>query len=690
MKDGIEILVGMSGEPVCENDFDRSGRRREAVRTDYDKGRGQVKKDETSEGMDRKWSNKAGDEGVKRSESTKRKMGNSISELSKRFSGSQISTSIPSSNSNSREIGSPGSLRSPTFSPNTSTSKFTSNSRPGSSSGPPLSWRNNLRSTSPEKSESTSPSKSTSTSDLPASTSLTRSGSFNSSKNSFSSPPRSYSKARPLTTDYTLINEKEKLNSRMRSKEDGDEFGGRSVSPEKKEEGSSWRERLAAKERAFAASEKEMGKSTSASTTTNGFPIPLNSRKLDPMQKKSSTPQPSASHQASDDEIKCSVCKKGPFEAPDASSINQLQEVRIVALSGGLNLHEKCFTCSICYLIIDPMKSFVRLSEPSNSSEVPSFGHPRCVPNPIQRPNEKNLGSGLSSNSGGLSAPISATNTGGSVGSNNSFNHATHQRKPLMNPEKWDGIDRTPPVTVYGALPLPPSESSKVFGERKSVDLGRREKPDLSRGTSNDGSNGGLTRSRSIPPSRYPRPISPSKLGTSTSNFSNLISTPPVPSTSYSSMSNSNSASNINLSGRRFQATSGAAPPTRSTMNVRRRPLIGTESEELKTKNPAAGMFSKVNPAEGLTQARLGGMSVCSGCGAKLSSLESVLGPRGSVWHRNCLKCGGEGEKKEVGWRSGLKKEEKVCGKKLDSGAKVNEEGEVRCRECFDRGRGRG
>ncbi len=55
-----------------------------------------------------------------------------------------------------------------------------------------------------------------------------------------------------------------------------------------------------------------------------------------------------------------------------------------------------------------------------------------------------------------------------------------------------------------------------------------------------------------------------------------------------------------------------------------------------------------------------------------------VPGPQGSKWHAGCLICGGleaKGKRKQAG-KAG-------CGKKLDSGAKVDAEGGVWCRECL-------
>lgn len=112
--------------------------------------------------------------------------------------------------------------------------------------------------------------------------------------------------------------------------------------------------------------------------------------------------------------------------------------------------------------------------------------------------------------------------------------------------------------------------------------------------------------------------------------------------------------------------------------------------------NPAAGIFSRLNAlssASGTsltatTKGRLGGMQSCAFCGEKLSSLESVLGPRGTQWHKNCLICRAPPkEQQRESWRYayGRKEEKVVCGKKLDSGAKVSGDGEVRCRDCYDR-----
>ncbi|KAI3488228.1 hypothetical protein L1887_47767 [Cichorium endivia] len=132
---------------------------------------------------------------------------------------------------------------------------------------------------------------------------------------------------------------------------------------------------------------------------------------------------------------------------------------------------------------------------------------------------------------------------------------------------------------------------------------------------------------------------------------------------------------------RRFQPTAGAAPPTRSTILSTPRGAV----------NPAAGIFSRMSALSSAsgntltlsTDRKLGGMQCCALCGTKLSSLESVLGPRGTQWHKACLVCRGVPPPAKDVWS--YRSQPKTCGKKLDSGAKVNAHGEVRCRECFDR-----
>lgn len=140
---------------------------------------------------------------------------------------------------------------------------------------------------------------------------------------------------------------------------------------------------------------------------------------------------------------------------------------------------------------------------------------------------------------------------------------------------------------------------------------------------------------------------------------------------------------------RRFQPTAGAAPPSRSAvLSSRPAPAGGG--------NPAAGIFSRLSALSAAsnvdlvstsgtsTGARYGGMQACAFCGTKVSALESVLGPRNTQWHKTCLVCRGTPAPPPASLYVGRNKPPAVCGKKLDSGAKVTPTGEVRCRDCYN------
>lgn len=114
--------------------------------------------------------------------------------------------------------------------------------------------------------------------------------------------------------------------------------------------------------------------------------------------------------------------------------------------------------------------------------------------------------------------------------------------------------------------------------------------------------------------------------------------------------------------------------------------------------NPAAGIFSRLSALSAASgnaelacsnaaggRSRLGGMAACALCGQKLTSLESVLGPRGTQWHRACLICRGPPPAPKDSAAFYRRTPPQHCGKPLDSGAKVNRDGEVRCRSCYDR-----
>lgn len=160
----------------------------------------------------------------------------------------------------------------------------------------------------------------------------------------------------------------------------------------------------------------------------------------------------------------------------------------------------------------------------------------------------------------------------------------------------------------------------------------------------------------------------------------NRQSTSSVSSTSSSSVSSSAGT-------RRFQPTSGAAPPTRSTLLHQRPP--GHQAVHANA-SLAVSSTNGIRAAAGGPAGRfgrLGGMQVCGGCNVAVSSLEGVPGPRGQSWHRKCLVCSAPpaGQTTTAFVPSRLSAAAKMCGKQLDSSAKVNAEGQLRCRACYDK-----
>lgn len=120
---------------------------------------------------------------------------------------------------------------------------------------------------------------------------------------------------------------------------------------------------------------------------------------------------------------------------------------------------------------------------------------------------------------------------------------------------------------------------------------------------------------------------------------------------------------------RRFKSSAGAAPPTRSTL-IQQRPSSRSNLASLAvaSESVSTGSNGRVHADK---FSRLGGMNRCGGCNLTVSALESIPGPRGMRWHKKCLICSS-------------KSKGKLCGKALDSSARVDEEGQIRCRQCFD------
>lgn len=84
---------------------------------------------------------------------------------------------------------------------------------------------------------------------------------------------------------------------------------------------------------------------------------------------------------------------------------------------------------------------------------------------------------------------------------------------------------------------------------------------------------------------------------------------------------------------------------------------------------------AKSAPALSTEFPRLGRRDACPSCQKVVSPMESgvVAGPQSTRWHASCLVCGGKGGKLP---RPG-------CGKRLDSAAKTDINGDVWCRECM-------
>lgn len=371
----------------------------------------------------------------------------------------------------------------------------------------------------------------------------------------------------------------------------------------------------------------EAAKDLDRDRTTNGFPRPLNSSSKRPEQnnqplreenapsgtgKVAFEPSQASQLEPAEGTTRCAACGLLPFEPLNCS---QTQEVVMVTLSDNIHLHADCFRCSICHEAIDGRKSFIRVQDQATTAAaalvegLPAYAHPQCAPTVqlhfVQVQEDKH-GEAQRSFKTAL-APTSGTS------------HATHQRELKPSPVP------SPSATVR----------EKELGGRAHI------LPDDSAFQS----------------------------GATTTTIGAV---------------------------RRFQSTAGAAPPTRSTILAHRTPT--TSSAPPKLANPAAGIFSRLSAlstASGnpsllssstlTTSRRYGGMQTCAFCGCKLSSLESVLGPRGTAWHKTCLICRAPRAPPRDKIGSTTKPLAPICAKQLDSGAKVNKDGEVRCRDCYDR-----
>ncbi|KAN0064781.1 hypothetical protein ACQY0O_001838 [Thecaphora frezii] len=372
--------------------------------------------------------------------------------------------------------------------------------------------------------------------------------------------------------------------------------------------------------------------------TASGFPRPLNTPfskskdQKEPLQgdKQSketdldSGGEPDARLLEPDAEVRCVVCHKLPFEALAAGgSGGGTQEVVMITLSGGHHMHADCFTCCVCSGKIDGSRTFTRL-------EGLDTQYPQLAP--------------------GLG--------------------------PFAHPHCAPSVRLQ---RVVRTLDDQPAREGKTFNRALDVESVRNH----------------VTHQRELRPSPAPSPAAMMRIPSNSSSSASSSQRPePSVSRNTSIASSTSSTKSGDGSIRRFQPSAGAAPPTRST--ILSRPVASS--------NPAAGIFSRLPPSgtrPGLSNgalaggsastpgisARFGGMLSCAYCGQKLSALESVTGPRSTAWHRNCLICRGAPKTAPSPMivRNLRASAPTICGKKLDSGAKVNRDGEVRCRDCFDR-----
>lgn len=154
-------------------------------------------------------------------------------------------------------------------------------------------------------------------------------------------------------------------------------------------------------------------------------------------------------------------------------------------------------------------------------------------------------------------------------------------------------------------------------------------------------------------------------------------------------------SSSASASNRRFQPTSGAAPPTRSTLlhsQPSSNPAMRANANLAVSSLPNRGVDAITSSNSGKF-GKLGGMQICCGCNAKVSGfIEGVAGPRGQIWHKKCLVCSAKpipNNAEVISRRFSLQPTQQQCGKQLDSSAKVTADGQLRCRSCYDREYGR-
>ncbi|PWN26039.1 hypothetical protein BDZ90DRAFT_233634 [Jaminaea rosea] len=384
------------------------------------------------------------------------------------------------------------------------------------------------------------------------------------------------------------------------------------------------------------------------------------------------------------DDMQCASCGKGAFDGPSSSSSSSSspcgqREVSLITLPTSHQLHAECFTCAVCHQVIDAAKSFVRMPSTTLEGEqddgkLPAWAHPSCAPPPAKV--DWTSRSRSPAVAGELGARLPSSTSVSSL----RRSHATQQLLP--RPSSLSSTPESSHDAIVGA----------ATAQRKS-----REPVAV---------HSFIHRTAAPAAATTPTTSAEKVASPSSPNLGRTLSRrPPSPQRTSPSL-------------RQFKSSTGAAPPTRSTLNVHR-PGGGSGGV-----NPARGFFasgsssgspsssspfsrapgSAISPpaspsrsalssgtlpttANAAPASRYGGMLTCAGCSGRLTSLESVPGPAGSAWHRKCLVCTAAVpavvKRYSVSSSSGAG----VCGKQLDSFAKVREDGEVRCVGCFREGR---
>ncbi len=349
-------------------------------------------------------------------------------------------------------------------------------------------------------------------------------------------------------------------------------------------------------------------------------PSPLRRSPSPPMQPEELEPPADSAPE------QCGKCGYGPFEGPQSDA----EEAVMVKLQSGQHLHRECFICGVCSLLIDASKPFVRLddadedgSDRSRTAAVTGYAHAACQPvRLVSRPPKP------------LVIPPSTTGRNLEV-QHNAEDHATHQRSPRSS--RGPSPVRDPAQSISSYLPRAHSPTRDAATPPLSSSFAARRGFDVKEAKAFRSSAGAAVPTRSA-------------LGPTTSTAAK----------------EANAAAVVGIFAKR-----PIAPAPASAAGA---PASGSS---------ATGWKAGANEGLERMASKFGGMSQCPSCERSVTATESVPGPRSTRWHRTCLVCAGDPPASRASDRWGNRAPAR-CGKKLDSGAKVDAEGRVLCRDCFD------